>query len=105
MIALTQNMVMAVACPNEVLLRKGFVATSMYVVLRGKLEVLLQGGRLLSVYTTGACFGEQSLLTGAASENFVVAVSYCVLYTLHIDDFNKCARSPPDCACACNHLR
>lgn len=89
MIALTQKMEMAVACPNEVMMSKGIAAKHMYVVLRGRLEVLNDGGAVKTEYVAGSCFGEQSLLTGATSDVWVVASAYCVLYQLHTDDFKK----------------
>ena len=87
MIALTQKMIMAVACPNEVLTHAGVPVQCMYVVLRGQLEVLASGGLVISSLSGGACFNEQSLASGEPPAASVVAVSYSVLYQLKIGDF------------------
>ena len=42
---------------------------------------------LRAAAAAGACFGEQSLISGKTSDFWVISVSYCVLYKLAIDDF------------------
>ena len=48
---------------------------------------MLSNGRVTDKYESGSCFGEQSLLTNSPSAAWVIAVSYCVLYQLHLEDF------------------
>ena len=56
MIALTQEMSVAIACPGEELIEIDTVCDNMYVVLRGHLELLVHG-TVMSVMTDGACIG------------------------------------------------
>ena len=86
MIALTQEMSAAMACPGEELIVFNSVSDSMYVVLRGSLEVIV-GGEVMSILSKGSCFGEQSLLHSTPSVAAIVAISYCELYQLQREAF------------------
>ena len=88
MIALTQKMEMAVATPHEFLTLAGVPAQTMYVVLRGQLEMTARdGSAVIAKLAGGSCFNETALLTGEPPDSNVVAVSYCVLYMLRKPEF------------------
>ena len=88
MIALTQKMEMAVATPHEYLTLCGVPAQSMFVVLRGQLEMTASdGAAVIAKLSGGSCFNETALLTGEPPDSNVVAVSYCVLYMLRKPEF------------------
>ena len=61
---LAENVPVRVYGPNEVVVRQGDGGSSLFIVLKGTLDVFVDDMRVGGL-EEGACFGEMSLLTGA----------------------------------------
>lgn len=88
--------------PGEPIVRQGDDGESMFVILRGKVEVSLRDaqGRSEQVATleTGGFFGEMSLMTGEKRSATVTALDEVECAELHKDDVADILRSRPELA-------
>ena len=57
------------------------VCDGLYIVLKGKLDVSLNG-KTVDTLKQGSCIGEQSMLTGLPANRTVPSLSFCELYRL-----------------------
>jgi CRP/FNR family transcriptional regulator, cyclic AMP receptor protein len=85
---------------GQVILRQDAPGDAMYVVIEGRVKVVLIGedGRevILSVLGAGAVFGEMSLLDDAPRSAHVVAMTPCRVMTLYRGSFHERLRASPD---------
>jgi glucose-6-phosphate 1-dehydrogenase len=84
--------------PGDVIIRQGDVGREMYVIARGRVEVLDGAGRQLRELRDGEFFGELSLLASEPRSASVRAVSACDLFVLDQRDFNDVLHSHPQFA-------
>lgn len=85
---------------GQVILRQDAPGDAMYIVIEGRVKVVLIGedGRevILSVLGPGAVFGEMSLLDDEPRSAHVIAMSQCVVMTLYRGAFHERLRASPD---------
>lgn len=78
---------------GQVVLEGNVTSSHFHVIAKGKVRIANRGndGRLLelSVLRKGDCFGEMSILTGAATSNNVEAVEECHTLALSRNEFHK----------------
>jgi CRP-like cAMP-binding protein len=77
------------APPNKVLMQTGDEADKCYLVLRGSLQVLVDG-KVVATTGPGEAFGEMALLANEKRSADVVAMQLCELASIHRED---CARA------------
>ncbi len=71
--------------PGDVIFRKGDVGHEMYVILRGRIEIIdedVRGDRTLAVLGPGETFGEMALFEHKERSAKAAAVESCVLLAL-----------------------
>ena len=81
---------------GEAVVREGDRAASMFIVERGRVDVLIGSGHRAATTEAGGYFGEMSLLTGAARTATVTAVTDCALVEISVDAFREYVQSHPD---------
>ena len=86
--ALTQKMEPVSTSVGETLVRQGEVCDGLYIVLKGKLSIVING-RPVNEVGKGSCIGEQSMLTGQPAGATVVSLSFCELYRLRREPFEE----------------
>jgi CRP-like cAMP-binding protein len=78
---------------GDVILKANVTSSHFHVLLKGMVRIATRGndGRVLelSVLRKGDCFGEMSILTGAATSNQVDAVEPCLTLAVSRGDFHK----------------
>jgi len=81
--------------PDEVIIRMHQFGKEMYVIKNGSVTVYLkdvEGGRnVLATLVAGNFFGEGALLRGTAARRgaYVAAVTYSLIYSLHVEEMNE----------------
>ena len=84
---------------GEEIIRQGNVGESMYVVQSGRVEVIQStpGGETqhLAFLEAGDFFGEMALLRSQRRSATIIASSYCHLYMLSRDAFERVTRDHP----------
>lgn len=81
---------------DEVVVREGDAASSMYLVARGRVDVTLASGDRVATTDAGGYFGEMSLLTGAPRSATVRAVTDCSLVEISAASFRQYVQQHPD---------
>jgi len=85
---------------GQVIFRQDAPGDSLYVLIDGRVKVVLIGedGRevILSVLGAGAVFGEMSLLDNEPRSAHVIAMTPCSALTLHRAAFHERLRASPD---------
>jgi CRP/FNR family cyclic AMP-dependent transcriptional regulator len=85
---------------GQVILRQDAAGDAMYVLIEGRVKVVLIGedGRevILSVLGTGAVFGEMSLMDDEPRSAHVIAMTACRIMTLYRGAFHERLRASPD---------
>ncbi len=81
---------------GEAIIREGEPGSSMFVVERGEVEVVLTGGQHVATTEVGGYFGEMSLLTGAPRRATVTALTDCVLVEIGVEAFREYVQSRPE---------
>jgi glucose-6-phosphate 1-dehydrogenase len=81
--------------PGDVVIRKGEVGSEMYLISRGDVEVIDEGGRVVATLGEGNFFGEISLMTSAPRNATVRAKSYCDFFVLDKTDFARVLKDRP----------
>jgi voltage-gated potassium channel len=81
---------------NAVIIRRGEPGDCMFFIVEGEVEIELRPHPLR--LESGAFFGELALLTGAARNATIVAVTSCTLLTLDIVDFFELLGRHPELA-------
>lgn len=88
---------------GERIVEQGAAADSLFVLLQGQAEVVVQqsdGDRMHTVATLGPgdCFGEMSLLTGEPRSGTVIALADCEVLEIAKDDLAEMLRASPGLA-------
>jgi small-conductance mechanosensitive channel/CRP-like cAMP-binding protein len=81
---------------GEAVVREGDQAASMFLVERGRVDVMIGGGHRVATTEAGGYFGEMSLLTGAARTATVTAVTDCALIEIDAAAFREYVQSHPE---------
>ena len=84
-----------VAAPGETLIRRGDMGSEMYIVCRGRVEVVDARGGTLATLGPGDFFGETSLLWSTPRTATVRATSACDLFVLEREDFDRVLQENP----------
>lgn len=86
--ALTQKMVAIMTSVGELLVTQGQVCDGLYIVLKGKLSIHVNGAQV-NVIGVGSVVGEQSMLTGLPANATVTSLSFCEIYMLARGPFEE----------------
>jgi glucose-6-phosphate 1-dehydrogenase len=84
--------------PGEQIIRKGDIGREMYVLARGEVEVLDDGGKVIKTLKDGDFFGEIGVLTSLPRTASVRAKTGCDLFVLDKTDFSRILRDHPQFA-------
>jgi hypothetical protein len=96
------NLKLDVFTPGELIFKKGQKGTTMYFVIKGKVEVLSEDGSSISLLSDGDFFGEIALLTDQPRTASVRAITYCDLYILEKNIFDTLLQKYPEIG---NHMK
>lgn len=80
---------------GEAVVREGDAAGSMFVVERGRADVMISDGRVVASIEPGGYFGEMSLLAGAPRNATVMASCDCQLIEIRPDAFRSYVQANP----------
>jgi len=80
---------------GELVIRKGDMGRSLYLITRGEVEILDDAGSPVATLGEGTFFGEISLLMSAPRTATVRANSYCDCFMLDKSDFTRVLRDRP----------
>ncbi len=86
--ALTQKMHAIMTSVGELLVTQGQVCDGLYIVLKGKLSIHVNGAQV-NVIGVGSVVGEQSMLTGMPANATVTSLSFCEIYMLARGPFEE----------------
>jgi hypothetical protein len=92
----------AVYTPGDLVVREGDPGTGMFFIARGRLELLNSDDTPLTVFREGEFFGEMALLFHQPRNASVRATTYCDLYVLDKEGFDRVVRIHPEFA---EHIR
>ena len=81
--------------PDELIAHQGEPGREMYVVCRGRVEILNEHGARLAVLGEGDCFGEMSLLQAGPRTASIRALEPCDLFMLDEADFQRFVHDHP----------
>jgi small-conductance mechanosensitive channel/CRP-like cAMP-binding protein len=81
---------------GEAVVREGDAAASMFIVERGRVDVMIGDGQRVATTEAGGYFGEMSLLTGVARTATVTAATDCALVEISVEAFRAYVQSHPD---------
>lgn len=84
--------------PGEQIIKKGDIGREMYVLARGEVEVLDDGGKVIKTLKDGDFFGEIGVLTSQPRTATVRAKTGCDLFVLDQTDFVRILRDHPQFA-------
>jgi glucose-6-phosphate 1-dehydrogenase len=87
-----------VYAPGEYIIRKGETASEMYLISRGRVEILDGKNQVISTLGESGFFGEIGLLLAQPRTASVRAASDCDLFVLEKADFAKLLREQPQFA-------
>jgi glucose-6-phosphate 1-dehydrogenase len=79
----------AAAEPGEIIIQEGDIAKEMYLICRGKVEVLDVSGNVIHILKDGDFFGEIGLLLPIPRTATVRAKTLCDLFVLDKSDFSR----------------
>ena len=80
--ALTQKMIAINCSIGETLVRQGEINDTFYIVLNGRLSVMMDG-KSMDDLSSGSFFGERTMLSKTTARATVTSLSFCELYSLH----------------------
>ncbi len=84
---------------DEYVFKAGEIGDEMYFVVHGDLEVLApEGEEVFDTLSNGDFFGEIALIKNQPRNASIKAVSYCSLYTISRDAFNRATMKYPEFA-------
>ena len=75
--------------PGDKIFETGDPGDAMFFIIRGNLIILNKDANLINTLSTGDFFGEISLFENRKRSATVIAKSFCELYKLSKDDFEK----------------
>lgn len=81
---------------GEAIVREGADASSMFIVERGRVDIVIGSGQRVATTEAGGYFGEMSLLTGAARTATVTAATDCALVEISVDAFREYVQNHPE---------
>jgi len=81
--------------PDDVIIRKGELGDTMFVIGHGKVKVHV-GDNHIAELSHGQCFGEMALIGDSERQADVTATSYCDLFTLSKASFEELMKNHPD---------
>ena len=88
--------------PNAILLNEGDVASTLFVLLEGKVKVYVsdEDGKeaILNIMDAGEYFGELSLVDGAPCSASVMTITPVRVMVVTKNDFRECLRQHPEMA-------
>lgn len=82
--------------PGEFIFKEGRPARRMYLIVKGRVEVLRKGGTVVNTLGDGDFFGEIALFSDQTRTAGVRAVTYCDLYILEKEVFQYLLEQFPD---------
>jgi voltage-gated potassium channel len=85
-----------VLTPGDTIFREGEAGREMFFIASGDLEVIDVDGTRIALMGPGAFFGEIALLSGSRRTATVRALTYCDLYALSSDAFERVAIRFPE---------
>jgi hypothetical protein len=83
---------------DEIIIRRGDIASEMYLICRGEVEVLDVNGKVIKTLKDGDFFGEIGLLMATPRVATVRAKTLCDLFVLEKDDFSRILQDYPQFA-------
>jgi glucose-6-phosphate 1-dehydrogenase len=87
-----------VFAPGDFIIRKGDTGSEMFFVVRGEVEALVDGDKVVGTLREGDFFGETALLLSQPRTASVRAKTHCDLYVLDKKSFNRVLRDHPQLA-------
>ena len=81
--------------PGDLVVKKNDPGDSMYFVSRGSVEILDDTGGAFGVLGEGSYFGETSLMKEQPRNATVRAISFCNIYSLNKENFDKLLKKFP----------
>ena len=88
----------ATVAPGETIIRYGELATEMYFICRGEVDVLDKSGDIIGQLQDGEFFGEVALLLATPRTADIRARTLCDLFILSQNDFKRILRDHPQFA-------
>lgn len=85
-----------IAAPGENIFRAGEDGDAMYFIHSGKVEIIDNKNTVLASLSDGKFFGEMALITSAKRSASAKAATYCDLYVLSKQAFQRAAQAYPD---------
>jgi hypothetical protein len=82
--------------PGEKVFRSGDAGDSIYFIQSGQVEILGEADQMIASLSDGACFGEMALVSDKPRNATARASSFCNLYTLSKEAFERVIRAYPD---------
>ena len=84
--------------PEDLIFKKGDLGSAMYFLVKGMLKVIDDEGKVINVIHSGDFFGEIALFMKTPRSATIVSVTYCDLYKLKKNEFDKVIESYPSIA-------
>ncbi|RME86765.1 MAG: DUF4388 domain-containing protein [Planctomycetota bacterium] len=85
--------------PKEVIIQQGKIGTHLYILLKGRVEVVkedkLGATNVLAVLERGECFGEMSLITGEPCSATIRTQTNVSLLSINKEDFDEMVNTYP----------
>ncbi len=85
-----------IAAPGENIFRIGEIGDAMYFIHSGHVDIVDKEGKVLAQLNEGKFFGEMALITSAKRNAGAKATTYCDLYVLSKEAFDRVIHSYPD---------
>lgn len=82
--------------PNQKIIKKGEVGKEMYILSHGKVAILGQDDKVLTILQDGEIFGEMALVKEGIRNANVVAKTYCEVFILNKELFEKVVEKYPN---------
>ncbi|UZR94539.1 cyclic nucleotide-gated ion channel [Chondrinema litorale] len=84
--------------PEDIIFKKGDVGSAMYFLVRGTLKIIDDEGKVINIMHGGDFFGEIALFMQTPRSATVASVTYCDLYKLKKNEFDKVIENYPQIA-------
>ena len=82
--------------PGDKIIKKGETGEELFIIAHGTVRVLDKKQKTLAFINEGSCFGEMALLQDTVRTATVEAVTFCDLYKLSKDEFQKVINLHPE---------
>lgn len=87
-----------VFAPGDFIIRKGGTGSEMFFIVRGEVDVLADGDKVVGTLREGDFFGETALLLSQSRTASIRAKTQCDLYVLDKKSFNNVLKEHPQLA-------